>query len=331
MVLHNSNFEIPARFSFQPFVAEWRFVMAETVEWAREPTLLRRMAPVPADDDDNKNWLRVRIEVPDADEAETLLGIPLGIDPSYTVLMNRASIPPDLLQSHENHRNTPDVSGRSFRVLIYQNPEIKCGLWALEPGKVAKNAWIMRDEFLSLEAHPRLGWDSSVQQFLNKWGLWYSEQGYVEAWDWASSPNLGALFTLVTKQRTDQPDFLMVIPHLLKALQERYRKALLPKSARPWLRSHPLHPLKLGTADEFPFFRVRSSYCTDAIEATITIDHLAERRFGICKRCHKIFERETRHKKNFCSERCFNAAGVQRWREKQRKTAKNGAKRNAKG
>jgi hypothetical protein len=92
-----------------------------------------------------------------------------------------------------------------------------------------------------------------------------------------------------------------------------------------------MHPVNLDTAAEFPFYRVQKSCCVDAIDATITIDHLSGVKHGICKRCRKVFEKETRHKKNYCSERCFNAAGVQRWREKQRKAAKKGAKRNAKG
>lgn len=136
------------------------------------------------------------------------------------------------------------------------------------------------------------------------------------------------LARLGTNQKPDRPDFVMVIPHLLKAEQERYRKALLPRNARQWLRRRPLN---LIPADEFPFFRVCKSFCADAVETTITIDHLAERKFGICKRCHKDFQKETQHEKNYCSERCFNAAGVQRWREKQRKAAKKEAKRNAKG
>lgn len=325
MILQRANFNVPARFSFQPFIAEWRFAMAETMEWARDPTRLR-MAFVPADDDDDKNWLQVRIEVPD-----DRFGIPLGVDPPYTVLMNRASIPPDVLRSHENHRNTPDVSGRSFSVLIYRNPEIKNGLWALEPGKIEKNAKIMLDEFVNLEKPPQLGWDLSVQQFLNKWGLWCSEQRYVEAWDSASAPQLTALFSLMTKQRTDTPDFLMVMPHLLKEQQERYSKALLPKSARPWLRSHPLHPLKFSTADEFPFFRVRTSYCRDAIEVTITIDHLAGIRSGICKRCYRVFEKEKKYRMSYCSRSCANAASVERFRKRKRKASTKGGKHNAKG
>lgn len=326
MVLQRSNFEIPARFTFQPYSAEWRLVTAETLEWAEEQKL-RMMAFVPAKENPEKNWLRVGIGVPLYGGLDSLYGI--DNSPSYAVLMSRSSIPPDVLPAHEDYRNTPDIAGRQFQVLICREPEFIEGIWAMKPGDVTKNAWIMRDEFLSLEADPELGWNWSARRFLNKWGLWGFDKGYVEIWNHAGLyPNLAALAGLGTKQRMDKPDFVMVVPHLLKEHQEWYRKALLPTNAINWLRLHPPH---LESAKEFPFFRVHKSYCSDAIEATITIDHLAKRQFGICKRCHRVFERETKHKKNYCSERCFNAAGVQRWREKQRKAAKKGAKRNAKG
>jgi hypothetical protein len=119
----------------------------------------------------------------------------------------------------------------------------------------------------------------------------------------------------------------MVFHHLLQNQQERYRKAIFSANARRWLS---LHPLDLATAGEFPFHRLRKSCCSDAIEATITIDHLAERRFGICKRCHKVFEKEKQYRMDYCSRTCANAASVERFRERQRKERK-GAKRNAKG
>jgi hypothetical protein len=326
MVLQRSNFEIPARFTFHPHSAEWRLATAETVEWAEEQKLWL-MAPIPANANHEKNWMRVRIEVPNAD-ALGVGGLMLGIYPTYTVLLDRASMPPGVLQAHENHCNTPDISGRYFQVLICQQPELTGALWALKPGSVTKNAWVMRDEFLRLDADPELGWEWSARCFLNKWGFWELNKGYVEVWsDLASFSRLAALYELGTKEKFAKPDFMMVLPHLLRKQQQRYRKALLPSNARRWLS---LHPLNLETAGEFPFFRVRKSCCADAIEATITIDHLAGIKHGICKRCHTVFQRETNHKKNYCSERCFNAAGVQRWREKQRNATKKGAKRNAK-
>jgi hypothetical protein len=219
------------------------------------------------------------------------------------------------LQAHENYHNTPDLPGRTFQVLICRKTEFKDGLWALKPGEITKSAWIMRDEFLNLEADPELGWDWAVRQFLNKWGMWDSDRGFSE--DWASRPiTLMAPSALRQGPKTERPDFMLVTPHLLREQQAKYRRALLPSHARSWLRSH---PMSLESADEFPFFRVRSSYCSSAIEATITIDHLADIKFGICKRCHKVFEKEKKYKMSYCSRSCANAASVARFREKQRK------------
>ena len=220
---------------------------------------------------------------------------------------------------------------RAYPVLICQKPEFQEGLWALKHGDVKKNAWIMRDEFLNLCADPEAGWIWSVRQFLNKWGLWGFGQEYVNGSEKTSYLTMTATNSPITKSGIDRPGLVLVIPHVLMEKQESYRKALLPRNARTWLLSHPFKLELLEKSDEFPLFLLRRSYCTDAIDVTITIDHLAERQFGICKRCHKVFQKETLHKKSYCSERCFNAAGVQRWREKQRKAAKKGVKRNAKG
>jgi hypothetical protein len=333
MILQRTNFEIPARFTFQPYSAEWQFVNAETLEWVEEPKL-RPIFPVSVDES-QKTWMRVRIEMP---EPELCTSQMIGLDPpSRAVLMDRASIPPDVIQPHENCHNTPDASGRSFQVLICTKPEFKDSLWALRPGEVTKNAWIMRDEFLRLQADPELGWIWCARQFLNKWGLWESSIGFTE--DRGSKPIQLTPASATLPKVLDVPDFVLVMPHLLKKQQDEYGKALLPSNRLRWLRSH---PLSLETGEEFPFFRVRRSYCRDVIEATITIDHLAEIRFGICKRCHTVFEKEKKYKMSYCSRTCANAASVARFREKQRKptwtaakiarllSSKKGAKRNAK-
>ena len=319
MVLRRANFEIPAQFSFQPFAGSWRFASAETLEWAEEPGL-RLMSFEPRDNAE-KTGVRVRIDVPDMSapgNTGTAFMLGLGSYVSYTVIMDRASIPPDVVQPHENYLNTPDVSGRLFSGLICQKPEFKDPLFALSPGDAKKNAWIMRDEFFNLQADPQLGWDWSVRRFLNRWGLWNYSRGYTE--DWASMPiRILSPSAPLPDRKRDTPDFTLVMPHLLKELREKYRTAILPSNARAWLRSH---PLSLETADERPFFFVRRRFCKDAIEATITIDHLAMRRFGFCKRCGNQFEQETQHKRNFCSRRCIQAAGVKRWRAKQKLEAK---------
>jgi len=323
MILQRANFNVPARFSFQPFAASWRFVSAELVEWGEEPKL--RMAFQQDEGRHEKASLRVRIEVPDPDGDGVGLGglsfvYGCGLSRSYPVLMERASIPPKVLPAHENCHNTPDISGRSFLVLICQKPEFKDSPWALKPEDAIKNAWLMSDEFLNLEDDPEeddpeLSWVLSVWRFLNKWGIWESGRGFSE--DWSALPmSFMSSFASLPEQKIDKPDFVLVIPHLLKEQQGKFRRAVLPSNARPWLRSH---PVSLDTADEFPFFRVRRHYCRDAIEATITIDHLGEIKHGICKRCHRVFEKEKNYKMSYCGRSCANAASVARFREKQRK------------
>lgn len=317
MVLQSANFEIPARFDFQPYSAKWRGASAEILEWVEVPKLMAVGSR--QSDDPEKNWLRVRIDALPIGN----LDAPHEIDYSrHTVCMDRASIPPNVLLADENHRNTPDFSDRWFNVLICRKLEIKDGIWTLEPGKVKKNAWAMRDEFMNLEADrdPELGWNWNLMRFLNKWGIWERDRGYAE--DWAAIPFARPFLpssVRMTKQTPDKPDFLLVMPHLLKIQQEKYRKALLPKSRFSWLRSH---RLEHDTADKYPFIRVQRSYCSTAIEATITINHIAGLKFGICERCHKVFEKETEHEKRFCSRQCIQAAGVKRWRDKQKKSAK---------
>lgn len=313
MVLQKKNFEVPAQFSFKPYCVKWRFADVEILEWTEEPRL-RRFGE--KSDDPEKTWLRVRIG------ADGMWGGLLGLYdplPYYTVLINRTSVPPATLQAHEDCHSTPDVSGRTFEALVCQMPEFKESLWSLKPGDAERNAWLMRNAFENLEPDPEVGWDWSVLAFLNKWGIWELARGYSD--DWASTPLRMLAPSAPSPENKPKPDFLLVMPHLFKAQQDAYRKALLPSSARTWLRSH---PLSLGTAEEFPFFRVRESSCRGAIEATITIDHLSKIKFGICKRCRHVFEKQGKYKVSYCSRRCANAASVERFRERQRKASSKG-------
>jgi hypothetical protein len=334
MILQRDNFNVPARFTFQPYSVKWSFANAEIVEWVEKPTL--RMAFQESAREPEKTWLRVHIGTAIFGGLEALYGV---VDsPSCTVLMDRASIPPDVLQPHEDCRSTSDVSGRSFQVLICQMPEFRDSFWKLEPGKATKNAWIMRDEFLNLKADAELGWNWSVCQFLNRWGMWGPDRGFTD--DWQSRPfRLMPPSAPQPKLGGDGPDFVMALPHFLKEQQARYRRAVLPSNARYWLRSH---PLSLDTEDEFPFFRVRSTCCSNAIEITITIQHLSGFKAGICKWCLNVFEKEKNYKMSYCGRSCANAASVARFREKQRKgkwtaakiakvLSQKGATRNAKG
>jgi hypothetical protein len=193
----------------------------------------------------------------------------------------------------------------------------------VRPGVAKKNAWIMREEFLNLPAYDGSDWNSNLCRFLNRWGLWGTGQQFTAGTLGKAYPNLSLLSGLPLYRR----EVVCLAPEMVKEQHKKYSRGLLPTNRRNWLRSH---PMSLQTVDEPPYFHVRRSYCTDAIETTITIDHLADRQFGICKRCHSVFEKETQHKKDYCSRTCINAANIQRWREERRKLQQKGAKRNDK-
>ena len=328
MVLHRNNFEIPAEFIFQPFEAKWEITNAELEGWVENPPTLR-MAFFNSDTDP-RDWVRVRIELPEPRMSTRQM---LGIDPLFeTVLMDRVSVPLQVLSISENHRNTSDISGRRFRMLISfprkgnskaRNSKTKrmsrSDLSLPQPGSSTKNAWIMLDSFLNLDTNDAR-WESELRCFLNKWGLWNWQSGFVQDW----TPRT------FRDQRPAGPEFVLVSPHYVKKRQEEYRSAILAENGRSWLAKH-AHTLGLVASEGFPFYRVHKNYCEEAMEAAITILHLNNRKFGICKRCGAAFEQESDHKMIYCKRTCASAASVKRWREKQREAAKKGAKRNAKG
>lgn len=318
MALHVSSFEIPARFSFHPFCARWEICTAELADWCEDPSpLIGGMVKPILGLLTEREKVEVRIGVPDDSTTSGMLGLMgLAPHPAHTVEIFRDDIPNDVLAPHQNRRTCPDISGRSFPVLVCSQPEFKTLFPStLKPGDTAKDAWAMREEFLNdWNKANEFEWLWGLREFLNRWGLWTSGYGF----------NAHLMSSI-----RERPGFVLVFPHLLWERRNEYRKALDRKQARKWLST--ARPLSFTNIDKPPYFLVERFYCEDAIQATITIDHLAERSFGICKRCQKVFQKETQHKKSYCSERCFNAAGVQRWREKQRKAAKKGTENNAKG
>jgi hypothetical protein len=248
---------------------------------------------------------RVSVRVGGQDDLASLLSSLLGNGAhpsSSTVEIDRGHIPREVLAPHENPQTSPDISGRFFRVLVCVEPEFK-GLFPSEvrPGDKAKNAWLMRDEFFNLELLEDGDWVWRLRRFLNRWGLWNDEDGF----------HTGMFI------RTERPGFVLAFPHLLRQRCEGYRQALASKSARKWLSK--ARPLSFSTIDQPPYFLVERFYCEDAIQATITIDHLAGRRYGFCKRCGKQFERETEHKRQYCDRKCIQAANVANWRANKRK------------
>jgi hypothetical protein len=331
---HASNFTISARFNFRPYKASWVTCWAETVGWWKEPepgpvsvfgslppignSLLKTIG-VPAKSGDR---VLVRVDVPSAEELDGGIAAMLSPSfPSYIIEINRADISPEVLQPRENIENTPDIAGREFVVLACPMPEFEKLFSLLKPDGPAKDAWEMQREFFDMEQDV-----SMLRRFLNRWGLWNGQRCYDAGYLGLTPPPKG-----MARMIHPPLGFALVIPHLLWEQRERYKSALAGKP-RAWLgkTSH----LSFSTINEPPYFLVERSYCQEAIEATITIDHLSNVEFGICKRddCRKLFERTTRQERLYCSPECAHLANVRKLRaaKKQAQSKRKGAKQNAK-
>jgi hypothetical protein len=314
-----SNFAIPATFSFRPYRARWVVCRAEIVGWRAEriPPLGFNVtpvfAPVPRAEPTaleleiarhrSRGKILVSVAVPSLKDGETEPSVGAMLSaPPYAVEMYCDEIPADVLSPHENRENTPDIAGREFYLLACVLPEFAEIFPKPIPGDVAKNAWSMRAEFFGLEE------DSyAIVTFLNRWGLWNTGRGYITGLGYPTFP------------------FSLVFPQYLWEKRERYLSALAG-TARAWLSS--ALPLTFSRIDKPPYFLVERFYCEDAIQATITIDHLSDVKFGICKRndCRKLFQRVTQQKRLYCSPECAHLANVRKLRNKKKKAESKGRK-----
>jgi hypothetical protein len=156
----------------------------------------------------------------------------------------------------------------------------------------------MRDEFLILKPET-----DALCLFLNHWGLWNSDPGY--ECRFFGKPQ----------------DVTIIIPHLIWKVREQYRRALIGK-APTWLRN--AGHLSLSRINEPPYLSVKESYCERAVRATITIDHLSNVSFGICRLidCRKLYKRETKQKRMYCSTAHAHLANVRKSRAEKKKNSK---------
>ena len=316
----HTNIAIPARFDFKPYKESWDLSRAKIVGWWEEPepgplyrTIVGR-SPVGSRSGDR---VLVNVNIPSAKmKPADFLGLPgmsgLGgmcdLSPTYTVEINPADIPAEVLQPHENIRNAPDIAGREFDVLAcpIESPYRK------KPEGPTKDAWKMQSEYFDMKEDI-----CELQSFLNRWGRWNFEIGY-----------LGPL----------PLTFTLIIPHLFWKQREKYRDAKTGKP-RSWLCHAGYQSFSsingFTSINEPPFIVMARSYCEQAIQATITIDHLSNVQFGICKRddCRKLFKRITKQKRLYCCHECAHLANIRKIRadEKKAPSKQRGEQRNAKG
>ena len=322
-----ANIAIPARFSFRPYRARWEPCWAEILGWYEKPeprTSLGIWASPTArilkgDPEFEKRFnsekVLVSVSVPSAEDIESgsaLLRLYLG-SPIYTVAINRMDIPVDVLLLHEDRKSTLDISGREFPVLAFPSRIFEDTLILLRDEMKAPNmdAWEMRNEFMALQKD---AWELSA--FLNRWGLWDGGRGYETGIGSGLSPY----------------GFVLAFPHLIWEKRDRFIKGL---AGRPtaWLKSASL--LSFTQSSQPPYFSMERSYCESAIEATISIDHLRNLKYRICKLkdCQKPYQVKTKQPRMYCSTKCAHLANVRKLRAQKKKaeSKQKGAKRNAKG
>lgn len=283
--------------------------MAEIVGWSEPPSSYEEFMYLPLESEDGT---QIRFDSARSDDLVLLrLNVPsasgVGFDatgiyplaPSYTVEVRPSDIPAEVLKPHENRRNTPEIAGRKLAVLVCPMPGFELTRWAPKPEGVEKNGWKMRNEFLNLHRETE-----ALRLFLNHWGLWDRGLGYEVSF--LGHPH----------------GFAIQFPHLLWRRQEEYRCALTGRPHK-WLST--TNPLFLSQIKEQPYFIVQKSYCEDAIRSTITIDHLSNAKFGICKLndCRELYQRESRQKRLYCTEKHAHLASVRKNRAKNKKKKSN--------
>ena len=222
----------------------------------------------------------------------------------YTVPIDRNHVPKGILHPSENRSNTHDFHGRNFEMIVGHYSQRLEFLPVDKPDGPLRDAREMRREYFDLEKK-----SSALCDFLNRWGLWHR-----------MFRRISGTFPCTT-----------VFPNQFWEQREEYRRALVG-TPRKWLTSSA--PLKVESINEPPYFLVERSICMEAVQATITIDHLSNVKFGICKRsdCRRLYERRSRQKRLYCSPECAHLANVRKLRAKKKKTeSKKGPKRNAKG
>lgn len=298
---HANNFNIPVHFRFRPYKMRWYVCSAEVISEIEPaaslvfcpPTLppptLPMFSPL--------KRVRARVHLPlEAKQLSAMLESRYDLMP-YTkrsVEMYVNQLPSGLIGQDGPIPNNLYRDGCWLTVLVCQREEFRGGTLGIEPEGPKKNAWVMRDEFLNLEKDV-----SFLCEFLNRWGMWSDGPGFAREFGISD-------------------DLRMLMPHHAWTLQETFRKALIGSSKR-WHSD--AKRLVLSQSDERPYFFVDRSYCRDAIEATITIDHLSNAEFGICKRhdCRRLFQHTTKQRRLYCSPHCAHLANVRKLRAAKKK------------
>ena len=158
----------------------------------------------------------------------------------------------------------------------------------------------MRDEFLRLKES-----NAALLAFLNRWGPW---------------DRLGALYivepTGFSPRELGDPVPLAVLPSLVWERRRELRSGMLNKPD-VWLSDN----AAFGTMQRrtsYPYLGITDHTCLQAIETTITLDHLRKTVWRKCARqdCENVFAMNSGHGKTYCEQYCGHLESVRRNRAK---------------
>jgi hypothetical protein len=178
------------------------------------------------------------------------------------------------------------------------------------------DGWKMRDDFLKLEHSA-----ASLHGFLDRYGQWDARSSPTTDYDsQVTTPGVVLPASIWyddidVRARADRDKQGTPAPVLFQDLV-RWGLECGPEK---WFSSGYVGGFSpVAGPSQFPHFVVQVFGCASVILATITIDHLSGRKFGICARhdCPEVYPIESNHKRSYCSQYCAHIESVRRSRRK---------------
>lgn len=199
-------------------------------------------------------------------------------------------------------RFNEELSAHRIDVLICDRPK-HWGPLSEPYNKV--DPWSMRDDFLRANSLV------SLETFLNKYGEFSRGTG--------PRPKVDHKAFSEPEANEHAISWKPVIVHPDEIWEHKNAISTALKSgAAKWFEGASAGLDGVYSRPEFPHYIHLDHLIVDALYTTITVDFLQGARFRLCKRrdCRLPFKRESRHKRDYCSQYCAHLESVRRNRRK---------------
>ena len=255
---------LPVQFEFNNRRMNWFLARLKRISWRR---------------DDNGSW-RLEASVSSPTRFRRLR---YGLDPNKLPDQIRQQLPP------QGERLPADLLRMSIEGFLFIPPHYP-------PQTVKIDPWRARKEFLSLRRST-----TDLLAFLNEYGAWKVEHGFVDLMEWTSPWRRPRL----------------ALPADFWDEQARIRE-VLKKGGHFW----PWTQMDFSPRSEFPHYLHEDGFCLHAMNTATMVDFLKGVRFRSCARqdCPNIFPAD-RKGKIYCEQYCGHMVSVRKKRrlEGQRK------------